>query len=169
MVLYLQMIETDDDRVKFEKIYHLYRGLMFYVANRILQNEQDAEDAVHQAFLAIIIHLKKISEIDCPKTKSFVVIITENKAIDMIRERKHLSGQELDENVMGIPVVSANSGELADAIACLPARYRDALVLRFYYGYSTKEIGQILSLSKGAVQKTIWRAKKMLKEELERN
>lgn len=70
---------------------------------------------------------------------------------------------------MGIPVVSANSGELADAIACLPARYRDALVLRFYYGYSTKEIGQILSLSKGAVQKTIWRAKKMLKEELERN
>ena len=94
MILYLQMIETDDDRVKFEKIYHLYRGLMFYVANRILQNEQDAEDAVHQAFLAIIIHLKKISEIDCPKTKSFVVIITENKAIDMIRERKHLSGHQ---------------------------------------------------------------------------
>ena len=50
MIIYLQMIDTPEDRSKFEQIYLEYRGLMFHVANEILHNEQDAEDAVHQAF-----------------------------------------------------------------------------------------------------------------------
>lgn len=167
MFIYLQMIETDDDKLKFEQLYRMYRGLMFYVANQILQNEQDAEDAVHQAFLSIICHLDKISEIDCPKTKSYVAIITENKAIDIIRSRKHYAEQENDETLIGVQVSTDDSGELSDAIASLPTRYRDILLLRFYYGYSAKEIGRMLDLSKDAVHKSIWRAKRMLKERLE--
>ncbi|MBM6722656.1 hypothetical protein [Pseudoflavonifractor phocaeensis] len=49
MIVYLQMIDTPEDRSKFEQIYLEYRGLMFHVANEILHNEQDAEDTVHQA------------------------------------------------------------------------------------------------------------------------
>ena len=50
MMIYLQMIDTPEDRSKFEFLYMEYRGLMFHVANKILHNEQDAEDTVHQAF-----------------------------------------------------------------------------------------------------------------------
>ncbi|MGN0335849.1 MAG: hypothetical protein ACI4DV_09385 [Lachnospiraceae bacterium] len=32
----------------FEILYYRYQGLMFHVANEILHNEYDAEDAVHQ-------------------------------------------------------------------------------------------------------------------------
>lgn len=53
MILYLQMIDAPKDRSKFERLYLAYRDLMFYVANQILHNEQDAEDAVHQAFLKV--------------------------------------------------------------------------------------------------------------------
>ena len=49
MLIYLQMIDTPEERSKFELLYREYRGLMFHVANRILENDQDAEDAVHQA------------------------------------------------------------------------------------------------------------------------
>ena len=41
-MLYLQLIESEDDQVKFEKIYKQYRNLMFYVAFNLLDNEQDA-------------------------------------------------------------------------------------------------------------------------------
>lgn len=54
MLIYLQMIESEADKSKFERLYLRYRGLMFSVAMRLLSNEQDAEDAVHQAFLSII-------------------------------------------------------------------------------------------------------------------
>lgn len=51
MLVYLQMIETEEDRHKFEIIYRAYRDELFTLANRILNNEHDAEDAVHYGFL----------------------------------------------------------------------------------------------------------------------
>ena len=53
MLVYLQAIDNPEDRTRFEAMYSAYRGLMFHVANRILQNPQDAEDAVHLAFLGL--------------------------------------------------------------------------------------------------------------------
>ena len=47
MLIYLQIIETDEDKSKFEQIYEAYRGLMFHAAFKVLTHEQDAEDAVH--------------------------------------------------------------------------------------------------------------------------
>ena len=85
VLIYLSMIESEDDKSKFEIIYERYRGLMFYTAMRILNHEQDAEDAVHQAFVSIIENLDKISEPECPKTRAYVVIITERKALDIAR------------------------------------------------------------------------------------
>lgn len=50
MISYLQMIETESDRVKFEALYYEYRNLMYAIAFGILRNEHDAECAVHHAF-----------------------------------------------------------------------------------------------------------------------
>lgn len=69
------MIESDEDKSKFEQLYIMYKGLMFHVAMKILKNEFDAEDAVHQAFLSLIENLKKISDVKCPKTRAYIVII----------------------------------------------------------------------------------------------
>ena len=62
MLIYLQMIDTPEERSKFEQIYLEYKGLMFHVAYDILHNEQDAEDAVHQAFVKVAENIKKIGE-----------------------------------------------------------------------------------------------------------
>ena len=50
MIVYLQMIDTAEDRSKFETIYHAYRNLMHYIAFKKLGHEQDAEDVVHHVF-----------------------------------------------------------------------------------------------------------------------
>ena len=51
MLIYLQMIESPEDQSKFEEIYLKYKQTMYAVAYDILHNPQDAEDAVHHAFL----------------------------------------------------------------------------------------------------------------------
>ena len=84
MIIYLQMIESDEDKSKFEQLYIMYKGLMFHVAMKILKNEFDAEDAVHQAFLSLIENLKKISDVKCPKTRAYIVIITERKILENV-------------------------------------------------------------------------------------
>ena len=167
MLIYLQMIESEEDKSKFEAIYNQYRYLMFSVAYKLLDNQYDAEDAVHQAFLSIIDNLDKIKETNCPETKSYVVIITEHKAIDMIRARKHLSGEELIEAIHGIDIPLPGDNGLADAMAKLPARYREVLLLRFDNGYSTKELAKMMDMTEGSMQKLIWRAKEALRKQLQ--
>lgn len=78
MLVYLQMLETEADRTKFEEIYHLYRDLMYVTAFSILHNEHDAEDAVHQAFIKVADNIKKIDDPKCPKSRFYIVAITEN-------------------------------------------------------------------------------------------
>ena len=51
MLAYMSLMDSADDKSKFERVYQSYKGLMFYTANRILNNPQDAEDAVHTAFV----------------------------------------------------------------------------------------------------------------------
>lgn len=162
MLMYLSMIETPDDKAKFERIYNRYRNLMYYVAYKVLGNHYDAEDAVHQAFVAIIRHLEKIGDIDCPETRSFIVLITERKAIDLIRTSHSEKVIPLNEDLLGIEIPAPGDHGLADALAKLPAHYREVLLLRFDNGYSTKELAQMLGMTESGVRKLIGRAKNAL-------
>lgn len=167
MLLYLQIIESDEDKSKFEQIYLYYSKLMFWAANRILENKSDAEDAVHQAFVSIIENLNKISQIECPKTKAFVVIVVENKAKDILRSRKHIADNEFDEAAYGMEIELPDGNELAGALSRLPVQYRNVILLRHAYGYRPKEIGKILGCSQDSVYKLLQRSKEALRKELE--
>lgn len=172
MIIYLQMLETPEEKSKFEQIYLEYQHLMFYVANQILHNQSDSEDVVHEAFLRVIKIIDKIEEPKCPKTKNLVVIITERIAIDHYRRRKKMQFISLDEE--GMDVFSTKDTEnmvihssLALAMASLPEKYRAVLMLRYDNGFSEAEVAQILSMSMENVHKTVQRAKKKLEEILE--
>ena len=167
MLIYLSMIESQDDRHRFERIYERYRNLMYHVAYRILRNPQDAEDAVHQAFVAIIQNIHKFVQIDCPETRSFIVLMAERKAIDLIRIRHSEKILPLNEDWVGLEIPAPGDHGLADALAKLPARYREVLLLRFDNGYSTRELAKMLGLTESGVRKLIGRAKDALRYILE--
>ena len=167
MFIYLAMIDSPDEKQKFEIIYKTYRQLMYYVANHILGNTQDAEDIVHDAFLKIIEILENIDDPECPQTKSLIVTITENKAIDLYRRRRSKSTIPFEEEYIGVPQQSEidrseDHEKLVRAIALLPGNYREALLLKYAWGYSMEEAAVILSTSKENVKKTIQRARKKL-------
>lgn len=167
MLIYLQTIESDEEKTLFEQVYLRYRGLMLCVANRILHNDRDAEDAVHQAFVSLAENISKISGAECPKTRAYVVTIAENKAIDLYRRKKRLAEKELDGRAVGIPAPRNGDDSLAAAIASLPPRWREVILLRYDSGYTGAEIGKMLGLKTENVQKLEQRAKARLKKILE--
>jgi len=168
MLIYLLAIESEEERSKFEQLYFQYRGLMYHVAMRILNNPHSAEDAVHQAFLSIIENLKKISEVQCPKTRSYIVIIVERKAIDIIRANSKIVDIDFEDTIAGISIPLPGDSGVADAMAVLPARYREILLLHYDNGFNTKEIAKMLSMKRGSVQKLLWRAKDSLRKQIEK-
>lgn len=168
MITYLAMIDSPDDQQKFEKVYTKYRYLMLHVAYKILQNHHDAEDAVHQAFISIIENLDNIFDVDSPKTRSYIVIITERKAIDLLRKIQKRQTLEFNEDISGVEISFEMDNPIATAIAKLPSEYREVLLMRYHNGFSAKEIAAILSMSDSGVRKLIVRAKKALQELLEK-
>lgn len=117
MMVYLQMIESPREKSKFEVIYRLYRDKMYATAYAILGNPQDAEDAVHHAFIKIIENISKISDPECPKTKGYVVTIVENTSINLYRQKKRRASVPFDEDNCGLTVEYRGDNELARCMA----------------------------------------------------
>lgn len=163
MLIYLQALDSPEDRTRFESLYLAYRGLMFHVANRILRNVQDAEDAVHQAFLSLAEH--PLPPEPGPRARCLAVTVAERKAIDLYRARQRHPQAELEETLPGCNGPPSD-GTLAGAMAALPPRYREVLLLRYYNGYSAAETGGLLGLTPENVRQLTARAKRLLAAEL---
>lgn len=163
MLVYLQMIETDEDSSKFENLYREYRNLMFYLASKRLQNTEDAEDAVHQAFVRIAEKIQIIEPV-CPKTRRLVVIMIENIVTDMLRERNRHITVEYAEEQYASPAADNDDNLLASCIQKLPEKQRAVIWLKYEYGYSLREIAAMLGISLVYAQKLDQRAKKKLEE-----
>ena len=164
---YLSLLETQEDRDKFEYLYKRYSPLLKYVAYRKLHNEQWAEDAVHNAFLKII---KSFCEIDDPaghKERLLLVIVTERAAIDILRKEKpdlYVSYDEEDSPSANQPYFLDGLAveDLMQRIRELPAIYRDVMELRAYQQLSEKQIAAVLNVNYATVRKRLERARNML-------
>lgn len=171
LLIYLAMLDGEDEKSKFESLYLTYRKLMFHVANSILKDESLAEDAVHHAFVKILENFHKLDDVLCHKTKSYVVIIVRNTAINLYHQRNrhatiHLEDVEYCLNTEPISTVE-NMDHLTKAILKLPAIYKDVLVLRYVQDFSYEEIARMMDISEATVRKRIERAKRRLQEILE--
>ena len=172
VLIYFNLIETEEDKRKFERIYLANKQTMFYAANRILKNHHSSEDAVHQAFLRIVDNLDKIDETDCHKTRAFLVVIVEHIAIDIYRKRKRENMVSFDELEIYIANDTCPEVEVIDlvssAILKLPVNYSTVLRLKFSQGYKDSEIAQILDITEDNVRQRISRAKKKLGQLIEK-
>lgn len=162
MLIFLQTIEDPARRSKLERVYEAYRDLMFYVARELLGSDQDAEDAVHDAFLKLSKNLDKISDPVCPKTQAYVVLTVESVSIDLLRRRKRRPTAALSEDEPGLTVDYAGGNALAQCILKLPPLDREIILLRFWQGYSPRETARILKISEAAARKREQRAKERL-------
>lgn len=167
LLFYLQMLETPEDKHKFELIYEEYKSLMFHIAKKYLDNPADTEDAVHQAFVSIAENIDKIDKPISKMSKSYVLTITAHKAIDIIRSNNrntHVPFDEtfIDSDTMEKAIELCGDDTLSKCILRLPANYRTVILLKYVHGYTLKEIAKILDITQANAIKIEQRAKKKL-------
>lgn len=135
---------------------------MYRVADEILHNHHDAENAVHQAFLSIAEHIDDVDVSIPQRTRSYVVTITENKAIDLYRVKQRRSAVELDAEAIGIQIEYEGTNVLAKCMSQLPPRYRELLILKYVHSYTFKETAKIMGITEVNAKKIALRAKDKL-------
>ena len=125
ILLYTTLIEDENNRKHFEKIYIKYRSYMFYIAQSILNNNSDAEDAVHEVFLNIASkHMHILDKLPTDNDlKNYLLKATKNTAINILRKRKQfsLSFDIFTDDISNIPPLSDD--DFLDVI-CTKALYR---------------------------------------------
>ena len=177
LCFYLSLVETEEDQSKLCKIYYEYKRIMMYTALNVLKNEDLAQEAVNDAFIRIINNLHRIEEdeIFSAKTKSFLVKIVRNTAIDLLKEETKQKGVELDTVDETITVSQKNDVDdfmnvdaVYEAIKKLPEAYREILELKIYRDFTDKEIAKFLNLSNLVVRKRLQRAREALLQILQK-
>lgn len=174
MLLYLQMVETEEERDLIELFYNAYKRKMMRVAISILHNDSDAEEAVHQSFLRLCNNSSLIPKEICHKTEGFFVLIVRNIAIDLYRKQKKNQIISYDEEF--VDITSADTVEdtvferlsqekIAAMIVGLPQKYNECLILKYYYGHSDKDCAKLLGTNPEALRKRLERARKLLAAE----
>lgn len=171
LLLYLTAIDSDESKDKFEVLYLKYRKQMKRIAYRILGDEHLAEDAVHNAFIKIISNLEKFNEIDCQQTRNLIVIIIRSVSIDMYRKRnKEFENTDTSERELSVKTdfSAVEVSDILKGIEALPQIYRDVLLLKIEYGYTDREIANLLGIKVDTVSKRLERARKQLEKHLNR-
>ena len=154
MLVYTQAIEGAAGKHLFEEVYAAYCGRLLTLAHRRLPERQDAEDAVHQAFLALAEHFDRVRRVPRQQREAYLVVVTERKCIDLLRQQSRRTGVPFDEAMAAVTPPPCGS-PVADAMGHLSPRYREALLLRYGCGYSVGETAKLLEVSYAAGQKLL--------------
>ena len=166
MIILFLTFDTEEEKEKFSVIYRDYAEFMLRAARRILHDSPDTEDIVQDAFLYIADHLEKINLFDQQKTRSYLAIITEHKAIDYLRSRHSdisLDEQQLEHSLMA--EAKWEEGEdLSKALLKISPEHRKILLLHYLYGYSYREIAELLNETTFSVAGKARRARQKLAE-----
>jgi RNA polymerase sigma-70 factor (ECF subfamily) len=157
-----------DDQA-FEELFRTYFPSLMAFSRRILANEDDAREVVHQVFINL---WERRSEIDLSTSlKSYLFTSVNNRSLNVIRDRKKFSSAEVPERA-GEWDVSAQiesielEEKIRETINSLPERCQEIFKLNRMDGLKYAEIAGRLNISVKTVENQIAKALKILREQL---
>lgn len=170
--VYLALIESEEDQNKFEILYRQYERLMFGKAKSILHDPYLAEDALQQAFLYVAKHIDKIEDPISERTKALLLLVTKHNAYDVVRKERRIKNQTVDyeeAETVATPDFAEFVGDdkVSIAIHSLPEEYCTAVILRYMFQYTAKEIASMMNCTVAKAEKLVSRGTKRLIKILE--
>lgn len=160
---------------KLEALYKLYKKRMWYVANSVLDDSQEAEDAVHNAFIGIAKNISHIDEVDSNSTLAYVITAAKHSALNIAERQHHTNTYNFESFFNVADVKTSHKREqyeeksiIISVLKELPDTYRDILYLHYFNELSEKEIAELTGKNYATVRKQISRAKKMFAELFEK-
>ena len=154
------------DCICIEEFVQRHENKIYRIAVAIMGNKADAEDITQDVFLKVIDKKEK-------KTPDFQSVehetawltrVTVNQCRSLLRSHWRKKREPLLDIY---PAQDEEQRYLMETVNSLPSKYRIAICLFYYEGYSTKEIAEITKQKESSVRSILTRARKKLKDFLE--
>lgn len=148
--------------------------MMLNTSYRIVQNREDAEDIMQEAFLKAFQKMHQLK--DSVSLGGWLKRIAVNMSLDKVRKKKkelwieEVSkdiSSEAEEELEITPAMSVD--DVKKAINRLKEKYRIVLILYLLEGYNLREIAALLKLKESTVRNQFSRGKRNLVLELNKH
>lgn len=168
-----QAQQGDDEA--FTKLVETYQTPVFNLCYRMLGEPELAEDAAQETFLRAYQHLHRYDQ--KRPFATWLLSIAAHYCIDRLRRRKFsmfsMDAEDDEGNSFEVPDIDAPNPEheaitgqtnerVHAMLQDLDTTDRAAVIMRYWYDYSEKEIAESLNLTVSAVKSRLHRARKEL-------
>ncbi|HLJ14343.1 MAG TPA: sigma-70 family RNA polymerase sigma factor [Bryobacteraceae bacterium] len=145
-----------------ERIFTAHHGLVFRTAYRITGNAADAEDVLQTVFLRLSGRSASALPVDNPE--SYLRRAAVNGALDIVRARQSAAGVPLEDlpSSIACPDLRELRAALRQALAKLSPRAAEIFALRFFEGFTNRQIAHTLGISQVLTAVTLHRARRQL-------
>ena len=152
------------NEVEAERLVGAYADLILRLSYTYLKSTHDAEDICQTVLLKL---MGAPARFEGPEhERAWVVRTTANACKDVLRSghRRRTVGLEAAPDTAD---PEEPESEVVDAVMALPCKYREAIYLHYYEGYSIREIAELTGRSESAVSAHLSRGRAKLRTMLE--
>ena len=160
------------DQQALEVLYKRYFSSLYLYGLKLARREDLAEDTIHDLFLKVWNKHQNLNEVT--RIKTYLFRAYRNLLIDRINLEIKLTGNARHSvematgNIEDIIIENEYNchrlHRMNDRINLLPPRQREILYLRFYRGFSIKEIADILEINNQSVRNSLFSSLTKLKK-----
>lgn len=129
-----------------------------------LKNPADTEDIFQNVFLKYV--LSPVVFESPEHEKAWLIRVTINACRDLVKSFFRSRTVPLEELLDQPAPLSEEHREVLEAVLALPQKYRDAVYLHYYEGYTAAEIGKLLGKNTNTVYTLLTRAREQLRKTL---
>ena len=151
------------EQAQMAEIYDRLHDSVYRTALTYCRNVPDAEDIMHDVFLARF--GREGTFPDAETEKAWMLRVTINRCKDLLKSSRRTRHVPLEE-AETVCIENEAEREVYEAVNALPVRYRMVVHLYYFEGYTVKEIGELTGTSESAVQTQLYRARKLLRTAL---
>jgi len=161
-----------DQRDALDELFSRHRHFVYRVAWGILSEDQAADDVVQDIFLKL--RAGRLKATPRAQFTTWLYRVAVNTARAHARSRRKWWGDASAAQVLATTPDTATTPDrldtlkdLGQALAALPQRQREVVVLRFLEGFDTAETARILGCRAGTVKAHLHRATLSLRDKLD--
>lgn len=163
---------TNKDYEKMEELYEQYEQKIYYLVYSVLNNIQQAEDAVQETFITLYQHIEKIHSLNAQELKRYILRIAKNKAIDSYRKNKRHgiflgeyqreATEAADENIEEWEQSLMSEVQIDTLLTTLKDSYKHVFKYKVFYDLNYQEISELMGITEVNVRKQFERARKQV-------
>ena len=163
------------DHAAFGTLYRRYLDRVYGYSFYLLGDHHDAEDATERTFLAALGAIDQFRD-EGATFRSWLFRIAHNQLANALRARSRRRDESLDgvrepaaaDDPARLASLADDARRLRESVASLSEDRRQVVILRFVDGLTSREIGEVLGRTEGAVRVLQHRALRELAVLLER-